>query len=279
MKKAIAIAGLIIIIAVVALVNTCGKSIKCVPAQLGVYEEKYEFKGTYLFDESVVYEGKVDETYLYAENGQKVSNGSEIARGITCNKAGMMYIGLDGYEGRFTIDNVDEITLKDIENIIHVNELKEGIKVIDNSKWYIYMLLDENMAEGLKSGSYKKLIIQDKYYPVIIKGIYEKEDRIFALVQFESDPDITNLRRGVTGYIIKSSYKGIIIPSTAICQSGDNEGVYINFNGYTAFRKAQVIYKGKDIAVVAEEEGSGRLSQYDSVVKNSEGIKSGMRIK
>lgn len=279
MKKAIAIAGLILIIAVVAMANTCGKRIKCVSAQLGVYEEKYEFKGTYLFDESVVYEGAVDESYLYAENGQKVSNGCEIARGITCNKAGMMYIGLDGYEGRFTTENIDDITLKDIEKIIHVNELKEGIKIIDNSKWYIYMNLDEKMVGDLESGSYKKLVIQDKYYTVLIKKLYEKEDGIFALVQFESDPDITNLRRGVTGYIIKSSYKGIIIPSTAICQSGDKEGVYINFNGYTAFRKAQVIYKGKDVAVVAEEEGSGRLSQYDSVVKNPEGIKSGMRIK
>lgn len=279
MKKAIAIAGLILIIVVVAIINAFGKSIKCVPVQEGTYDEKYEFKGIYLFDESVIYEGAVDETYLYAENGQKVSNGSEIARGITCNKAGVMYLGLDGYEGRFTIDNIDEITLKDVEKVIDLKELKDGIKIIDNSKWYIYMLLDDKMAEDIKSDSYKKLIVQDEYYPVLIKKIYEKDEGTFALVQVESDPDITNLRRGVTGYIIKSSYKGIIVPATAICRSGDDEGVYINYNGYTAFRKAQVIYKGEDVAVVVKEGGSGSLSQHDSVVKNPEGIKSGMRIK
>lgn len=279
MKKAIAIAGLILIIAAVAITNICAKGIKCVAVQQGIYEDKYDFKGIFLFDEAVAYEGIVDETYLYAENGQKVSNGSEIARGINSNKAGMMYIGLDGYEGRFTTDNIEEITLTDINNIINVKELNDGIKIIDNSSWYIYMLLDEDLAESIKGGSNKKLIIGDKYYPVVIKKIYEKEDGTFALVQVESDPDITDLRRGVTGYIIKSSYKGIIIPVSAICQLEDKDGVYINFNGYTAFRKVKVLYKGKDMAVIDEEEGSGRLSQYDSVVKNPKGVKSGMRIK
>jgi putative membrane fusion protein len=279
MKKVIAIACLIFIIAAVAIANTCGKRVKCVSVRQGIYEDKYEFKGIYLFDESVTYEGAVDKTYLYAENGQKVSNGSEIARGITSNKAGMMYIGLDGYEGKFTKDNIDEITLKDIKNIVGVKELKDGIKIIDNSSWYIYMLLDEDLADSIKSGLNKEMIIKDKYYPILIEKLYEREDGTFALIRVESDPDITDLRRGVTGYIIKSSYKGIIVPASAICQSEDKDGVYINYNGYTAFRKIQVLYKGEDVAVVAAEEGSGKLSQYDSVVKNPAGIKSGIRIK
>ena len=279
MKKAIAIIISICIMAVgVIAVIGCG-SIKCVAVGQGVYDDKYKFSGIYLFDEAVAYEGTVDETYLYAENGQKVSCGSQIAKGVTSNKAGMVYLGLDGYEGSFTIDNIDEITLENIQDVINVKTLKEGIKTIDNSSWYIYMLMDKDIAESIKKGASMKLIIGEKYYPVEIRQIYKKDEGTFALVQMKSDPSITDLRRGVTGYIIKSSYEGLFVPATAICQSEDKDGVYIDYNGYTAFRKVKVLYKGSETAVVAAEEGKGKLSKYDSVVKNASGIKSGMRIK
>ncbi len=279
MKKAIAIVVLFSIIVAVAIANTCGRSIKCVAVKEGIYEDKYEFKGIYLFDEDVTYEGQVDETYLYADNGQKVSCNSEIAKGITCNKAGMMYLGLDGYEGCYTLNNVDEISLKDIDNVINVRELKGGIKIIDNSTWYIYMLLNKDIVDFVKKGSSIKLIIGEKYYPAVIDKLYDKDEGTFARVHIETDPDITDLRRGVTGYIIKSSYEGIIVPSSAISHSNEKDGVYINFNGYTAFRKVQVLYSGDEISVVTAESGKGKLSRYDSVVKKAEGIKSGMKIK
>jgi hypothetical protein len=248
--------------------------------KMGTYEDKYEFKGVFIFQEYSAYHGSIDKNKMKIKPGQRVSKGSTIADGISAPEAGIVVLNYDGWENKYSLKNIKNITAKDMDNILKNPVKEQGIKIINNSEWFICALAGSELSKELKKGSVRDILLNDNYYRIEVVDNFKNSNGSFIIMKMKDDPETIDLHRGITGYIIRARYKGFIIPSDSITKYNDNEGVYIKSNNYAEIRLIKVLFKNEETAVVAPlERAISKLSEYDTVIRRPEHIKNGTKVR
>jgi hypothetical protein len=268
----------VLIIFIIVLISILVKpSFKTVQAIRSDYESKVTFEGIYFAEESVVYSNEVILSQLKVKDGTKVPKGMNIYNGINAPEAGILCTHIDGYENNYDINNIMNVNSDIIKKVNQNNELKPGIKIIDNSVWYVYAMVDKNT--DFKMGRVYDLCINNNYYPG--KMINMKKDPKFNLLLFkvENDLNTLNLHRGINGYIIETRYNGIVVPIKAVVTLNDVKGVFIKTHGYAEFRKVNITYEGNDIAIILPLERGKILQNYDNIICAPGAIKGGTKIR
>jgi hypothetical protein len=272
---------LIVIIAVLCaliLLSFIKMPVKTKLIEYETYEEKIEFKGIYFTQEQVLYTGNVKHLKIKYRDGERVAKGAQIAENIYSKEAGVIVKRLDGYENKIDLNNVKNISISEINKQFNNNHKTTGIKVINNSEWFIYGYVGQD--EYFKKGMVREINIGNDYYSAEIIDTIKKKDGNYLLMRLKSDLNIINLHRTLSGYIIKSRYNGLIVPSNSIVEYSGAEGVFIKYNDYAEFRKVDVLYKNDEIAVVVPKPTAKRkLQQYDYVIIKPKGIVEGAKIK
>jgi hypothetical protein len=252
--------------------------VKTIKVDYESFEDKVEFKGIYLAQEFVLYQGIVNESKLLRKNGEKVAKGVLVTDSIRSSESGMIINHLDNFENKFSLDNIDNINEKEIEQVIEKQKQLPGIKVLNNSDWYIYALVGK--TEGFKKGQSYKAMLGNRYYSVDISKVVNKSDNIFLLMKLKNDLNTTNLQRGLTGFIIKSRNKGFVLPKSAIVVYNGNQGVFVKNNDYAEFRKIKIMHENNDVFWVEPDTSSKkRLQQYDQVISKPNNIEEGTKVK
>jgi hypothetical protein len=109
-KKVLLIAAVMIVVIVVILFNN--KSVETVEIISSRYEDKVNFKGFYFVDETVVSGVGINKNNLNYKEGDLVPKGGKITDIISAPVAGMMIAKIDGYEGKYNLQNIKNINLK-----------------------------------------------------------------------------------------------------------------------------------------------------------------------
>jgi hypothetical protein len=268
----------VLIIFIIVLISILVKpSFKTVQAVRSDYESKVSFEGIYFAEESVVYSNEVVPSQLKVKDGTKVPKGMNIYNGINAPEAGILCTHIDGYENNYDINNIMNINGENIKKVNRNNELKPGIKIIDNSVWYVYAMVDKNA--NFKNGRVYDLCINSNYYPG--KMVKEKKDPKYNLLLFriENDLNTLNLHRGINGYIIETRYNGIVVPIKAVVTINNDKGVFIKTHGYAEFRKVNLTYEGNDVAIILPLEKGKKLQDYDNIICEPGAIKVGAKIR
>ncbi|MDF2672673.1 MAG: hypothetical protein K0R09_938 [Clostridiales bacterium] len=259
------------------IINNSEKTVKVAYHE---FEDKIEFKGFYFVDEHVLYSGNTDEFKLQYKTGDLISKGTRISDNIIADKAGMIITHIDGYENKYDKENIKGITVKEINNILYKAKNNPGIKILDNSQWYVCALLDQNDKKYFKKGMVKDVSINNRYYTADIIDILRNDDAVILVLRFKNDLDVENLSRVIKGSIIKSKYEGISIPEKSIIDYNGGKGVFINLNGYAEFRKISVMLRIDGNAIVKPERDSKPvLKEYDDIICNPDGLSSGKKIR
>lgn len=275
----IGIAAFALLLVVIAISYFSIPSVDTVEAINSEYINKMKFEGLYFTQEFVIKgaETGFENSKLKAKEGERIPRGYLIYDGINSTEAGILGTHIDGYENKFKIDTVFKTSKKDLENMN--GQPKPGLKIYNNSRWYVYVAVDK--SETLSKYKSYEITFNNGSYPGDVVMAEEKSDANYYLFRIKNDLDIINLHRNINGYIIKSTYNGIVIPLMALTSKDGKTGVLIKANGYAEFRKASLIFEDKKnaIAVIAPEKTGRKLSQYDEIITNPEGMLDGAKIR
>ncbi len=239
--------------------------VKAETAKYTTYEDKINFRGIYIANEQVIYKGDIQNLgILYVKNGERVSKGAKISNTLNSNSIGVVLNSVDGYENKYNIENIKSLSIEEMDTIINNKAENQGLKIIESETLYLYVFVD-------KEGSFKKgdslnvSIGDHKYTCTIIDSISKKEGN-FLILKFIEDLNYKSLHRGIRGDIIKSSHKGILVPSKCIKIKGDNHSVFVKeSNGYASEKNIQVLYDDGKNAVIAPS-GKNTIKEYDEII-------------
>lgn len=183
---------------------------------------------------------------------------------------------VDGYEGKLTISEAQNVTEDVINSVIEnpsVNTDSSAIgKVVAGYKWKLACVIRSEDAKGVFESAVLDIRIGSQQ--ATVKATVETMTRSEATGNVVMVLSFDNLNaellsgRTVRFRIIRDDYQGIRIPKSAIrFDEEGNEGVYIKYGVEILFRKINVITYGDDYAICEDtSEQNGYLSLYDMVV-------------
>lgn len=248
-------------------------------ANYTVYEDKTHFDGIYFANERVLYSGDLNSLgKLKIKSGERVNIGTKIADTVQSDAVGVLVHNIDGYENKYSLKNIKSFDLKEIETILENNVTKPGLKVVETGEVYLYVYTegDGNFSKGQTF----YLSISDKKHMCSVEDISSKTQGNFMLLKLIEDIDYKNLHRGVTGDIIKSSHKGILVKSNAITSKGEAYNIFVKSpNGYASLKTVDVLYDDGKSAVIIPK-GTYTIEEHDDIIINPpKALKDGSKVK
>lgn len=244
-----------------------------------VYEDKTHFEGIYFANEKIIYKDNLEKLgKLNIKNGERVSIGTKIADTLTGDMVGVLVYSLDGYENSYNLKNIKSVELKDIKSVLKNENTSPGLKIMETETAYLYVYTEEdgNFSKGQKY----YISIDGKKYLTSVEDMVGKKQGNFMVLKLIEDIDFKDLHRGVTGDIIKSSHKGILIKSNAITVKGKSYNIFVkSANGYASVKTVDVLYDdGKNAVVIPK--GRDTIQEHDEIVINPpKSLKDGSRVK
>lgn len=150
---------------------------------------------------------------------------------LTAVDSGILVLACDGEEEKFTPENLETITEKDINSSYSVKYLSkttaveagsEVFKIVRSNIWYICAYIDNSIASEWESGDSKTIraVIEksEKSADVTIESMTAGESKTYVV--FKSTKNIQEFlsARSIEFYITDSSFEGLRIPNSAIIE-------------------------------------------------------------
>ena len=205
---------------------------------------------------------------------------------VTAGKVGYYSGTVDGYESTLNYDDVDKITMEQINSALTsaptmVSASTMG-KINESFTWYFLCVVDTALISGVSGGDMIEVNLPFKdisAFEMKVRSITNADAQHCVLVLESTlmDEKIANLRIE-TVQLRLEKYSGIRIRSQALRtdENGDT-GVYVLLGNLVRFRKTECLYANGDYMVVTYS-GSDRnstLEIYDSVIYEGKNLYDG----
>jgi hypothetical protein len=196
----------------------------------------------------------------------------------------------DGYEEKFSVENLDNLTAADLSSVTDDDTLKSDTiigKTISNYGWYMLGVID-NSDLNFQVGDTATLYLSSSSAstPVTVSELRPGNTEDETLVVLYCDRMTSDFVQHRMEHVrlVKGEYEGIKVPRSAIrfCDVEEKStnvltgevtttmvnyrGVYVMDGEEVVFRKLDVIYEGDDYVLSATNAGSGYLILYDSII-------------
>ena len=264
----------------------------------------------YSINQRQIYTGKITNfndriSELQSEITTLESKAGKSTGAITTEKAGYFLSHCDGYENALDYNNLDRLTVSDLENVkqTKVSDNAAG-KVVSGLKWYVAckVTADEATRLSLWDGSATVLFsdASSESIPAVIKRIYQKTKNSDALLILECDymnPDLAQARQEPIE-IGLGTYTGLRISKKAIhddyvtkttYDENDNkhteqvkvQGVYVLHGSEVRFRQISILYADDDYVICDPDPDSKELVNgttvelYDRVILEGDDLYDG----
>ena len=222
----------------------------------------------------------------------KIEKNSDI---LQTNKSGIISYKFDGNESKYSLDNISELTIDDIEyteneyiDILNEGVIKHGqpiARIINNIKQYLAIVVEENEIMNFKENN--SVIIRDKNNQINAKvhNIYTKNDKNVVVLEISEQNIEINDTRVAEFDIIYKSIEGIKIPKSSIVKKDNVEGVYIvSETGSAKFIEIKgTSYENEEFIVIDyyknEIEGVKTIDIYDEIILEPKKVKNGFAVK
>ena len=222
----------------------------------------------------------------------KIEKNSDI---LQTNKSGIISYKFDGNESKYSLDNISELTIDDIEyteneyiDILNEGVIKHGqpiARIINNIKQYLAIVVEENEIMNFKENN--SVIIRDKNNQINAKvhNIYTKNDKNVVVFEISEQNIEINDTRVAEFDIIYKSIEGIKIPKSSIVKKDNVEGVYIvSETGSAKFTEIKgTSYENEEFIVIDyyknEIEGVKTIDIYDEIILEPKKVKNGFAVK
>lgn len=190
---------------------------------------------------------------------------------------GIFSTTLDGYEEILTSEKALSMTVSDYETakkkaVSTEEAIKKGVvcKIIDNSKWWISIMANEQQATSFKTGEAVTVRFagENKDIRATVEYISPAQsgDYIITLSSIAYSEYITS-NRFTSLTLVKNSYTGYKVPLEAVRVKDGKAGVYVKTENTIRYREIEVLYKDDKNAIVkADNTKDGALLLYDEII-------------
>ncbi len=264
----------------------------------GNYSDVYELKSRILtyHEKALAMKGEQVPAPQSENDNAKIA---ELEKTFSVNKTvytspvdGMFSPRIDNFDTLVNPDSAQTLTPKSYKDIIKndivevtaVEKDKPFAKIINNFEWYLVSSFSSADVKDLEVGdevSIRVSSISDSR--VKAKIIYiseeEKKERVMVIKSTKYIDGIFAADK-VEFEIVKNSYKGLKIPTSAIVKKDSKEGIYSVKDGVYKFVEIKVLYRDKNYVIIEDRSseyvsGSGAIVLYDLVVTNPEKVREG----
>ena len=194
---------------------------------------------------------------------------------IKSESAGYYIHGSDGYENVLKHSDIDNITVKDVENALNSkpSDVASDVvgRVVSSFKWYLVCAVDT--AETVNLSYNRDIYINIPYQgverlPVTLYKIGERTgDKTMLILSCDLMNDAISDIRIENIEIITEEYRGYKIQNSSIRTVEGEKGVYVVRGNLLGFRKIRVLYSTDSYSIVDNPNGdSDYIKLYDKVV-------------
>ena len=193
---------------------------------------------------------------------EKYLTGSHVS--LTASRSGYFYYTPDGFESKFNTAVLDELTADEFYSLVHYYEtanlrISDTVygKLADTTRWNFVIPISQKKAERFEINKEYKLTFKENNNTTLamtLKKTVDASAKGETILVFECNrlPENFSLGRCQNAQIELSSVEGIYVPFSAIERVDGLRGVYVLRGGVVYFRKVDIIYRGVDYCIVAE---------------------------
>ncbi|MBR5774354.1 MAG: hypothetical protein IKY44_05825 [Clostridia bacterium] len=205
---------------------------------------------------------------------------------VMAGKVGYYSGTVDGYEGLISYDNIDNITMAQINSAVSsapsvVDSAAVG-KINESFTWYFLCVVDTAAISGVSSGDMVEVNLPFQNidaFEMKVRSITnaDAEHCVLVLESTLMDSKLANLRVE-TVQLRLAKYSGVRIRSQALRVDKDgNTGVYVLLGNLVTFRKTECLYTTGDYMVVSYSgsDKNSTLEIYDSVIYEGKNLYDG----
>lgn len=205
-------------------------------------------------------------TALNAEKAALIASLDNVVETVVSPQAGYYYSQADGYENIFSSQKIDDLTLEDFLLLTGTQPEKQSNracagKIVVDFHWYLACVADkEDLAFFEETGTFYQIIfpqnsdeqIEMELYNTVIS--YENPSQILLIFKTNKNPEEFDYIRKQEIQIVRKSYTGYKVPSSAIRVIEGETGVYILSGNIVRFRKIEILYEHSNYVIVKERD-------------------------
>ncbi|WP_296645263.1 HlyD family efflux transporter periplasmic adaptor subunit [Romboutsia sp. 13368] len=216
------------------------------------------------------------------EQRKKLTNeNNKNLNSINIPTSGVVSNNYDGYEDIYTIENMENITAKDIENTENnykdINIQNEYIKeseiiarIISSNYSYIAISIDKDIFEEKQS---VEIVLDKKNIEGYVEKIYENEGNNVIIFKISNQNVEIYDTRATEFDIIYKQIEGLKIPKQSVEELNDKKGVYV-LNQQTKkvdfIELKNILYEDDDFIFIDyyknQKEGIKTVDIYDEII-------------
>lgn len=222
----------------------------------------------------------------------KIEKNSDI---LVANKSGVVSYKFDGNEEKYNLNNIEELNIEDIENTkneytdtLNEEHVKSGqpiARIIDNTKQYLAIVIEEKESKNFKIGN--SIIVADGNNRINanVHSVFARKDKNIVVFEISEQNIEINDTRVAEFDIIYKSIEGIKIPKTCIVENEKKQGVYVvSETGNAKFVEIQgVSYENEEFVVIDyyknKIDGIKTVDIYDEIILEPKKVKNGSIVK
>lgn len=194
---------------------------------------------------------------------------------ITAESEGLVSFYFDGTETLLTPENMDKLTVKNIQDITAGKSFykqdgesvtKPLYRLVEKDLFYVVMISNQRVPEFANNTAFKVEFSGDSQavYVGKILGYVENSGKYLYYMQFNEDVSRLLTARRVS-MKISSDYVGIEVPSSAIKTVDGQKGVYFEKDGEKVFEPVTVLIERDGKAIIQAVDISSPLSKTSTI--------------
>ncbi|MGM0471883.1 MAG: HlyD family efflux transporter periplasmic adaptor subunit [Bacillota bacterium] len=244
---------------------------KSVLTEYGTVVNQFQSQGLFIRQERVTFAPLAGKLDLKVKSGKRVQASTHIAtikssrgnRKLYSYNSGLVSYQIDGLESTLAPTNLGQLTYQKFKKIGYKkHQLQDGtklnsgrpvFKIIDNFILYLAVPIDQQQAKQFKPGMKVKFeltdINQHKYQAVVNKIINNQQKDLLILEVKRFIPLFMELRK-VDVSVIRSSYQGIVVPTSVIRTKDGKDGVMVVTGDGRKFKEVNVVGQNQHQAVI-----------------------------
>lgn len=190
---------------------------------------------------------------------------------VTTDRSGYFISVVDGYEGLFDLEKLDEITPESISSVKPVTPSADAVcKIVSDYKWHIAVTVPYDYSLSVKQGASMTLKTSIEGYtelPVTVECMNRggKDKSVIVFTCKTVSEELAGLRT-LPVTVVKDHYSGLKVDNRAIKFENGKSGVYVYRNNQLKFAEVETLYTGKYTIVKQETAKEDSLRLYDEIV-------------
>ena len=225
---------------------------------------------------------------LTAERASLTSQLTDVARTVRTQKSAYFFYDVDGYEGAFAFDDIDDLTIDDIFGM--TGAVPETVphdavgKLVDDYMWYLAVPTDNGSATYFTEGEKYDIVFGSEGMTLTMRlrtvmtvsggDAASRACLIFECSEMPADFEYTRLQ-SIT--VTVNTYEGYRVPMSAVrvvsYDGVDVYGVYILYGNTVYFRRIEIVLSQDGYVLCDSHAGETVESIYDDFPEVGQGGK------